>query len=700
MPIAILLLLAFPDPGLDRAVRQFASEWESDPVLVTASRGALPAFETPHSTEAVTARSLERRQVRTTPQALAQVPGVLVQETSPGQGSPFLRGFTGYLTLFLVDGIRLNNSVYRAGPNQYWGTVDPFSLARLEVVKGPASVLYGSDAVGGAVNAISKGPSTWGDGWGYGGHLLYRGATAEHSHQGRAEASVTHGRATGVHAGLSGKLFGTLVAGGDVGEQPDTGYDEWDADVKVEHFLDPDTRIVAAYQHNRINNAPRTHRLVTAKSFHGTAAGNELVHEFDQERWLTYAQFLKERIGGFLDSFRASLSWQTQEETRDRVRPPSSPGGPDRRDIEGFDVGTLGAFAQAEAATALGRVTFGAEWYHDFVDSFSSTNAIQGPVADDGGYDLAGIFVQDRFDAGERLELTFGVRFNYASASSDKVRDPVSGARISVDGDWSALVGSVRALYRAVPGRLHLFGGYSQGFRAPNFSDLTRFDVARSNEYEIPAPDLDSERYHAFEIGAKARRDGLFGEVALFYTLIRDQILPFPTGNTDAGGAVEISKSNAGDGYVCGVECSGGLDLGRGFSLFGLVHVQYGRVSNFTTAAAAEADEYVSRLLPLSGQLGIRWEEPERGRFWAEVATILADKADRLSSGDRRDTQRIPPGGTPGYAVVHLRGGLRIGEQLAVTLGVENVFDTAYRVHGSGHTMPGTNLVLTLTADF
>ena len=94
------------------------------------------------------------------PEALSETPGVLVQQTAHGQGSPYLRGFTGFRTVALVDGIRLNNSTFRDGPNQYWSTIDALAITRLEVVKGPASVMYGSDAVGGTVNASCGGRAT------------------------------------------------------------------------------------------------------------------------------------------------------------------------------------------------------------------------------------------------------------------------------------------------------------------------------------------------------------------------------------------------------------------------------------------------------------------------------------------------------------------------------------------------------------
>ncbi|MFI5403929.1 MAG: TonB-dependent receptor, partial [Planctomycetota bacterium] len=127
-------------------------------VVVTATREEQKDIDVPYATAEIDEQTVERRSYRSTPQALRNTPGVMVQETSPGQGSPFLRGFTGFRTLFLIDGIRLNNSTFREGPNQYWATVDPLSVARYDVVMGPSSVLYGSDAIGGTVQAITKTP--------------------------------------------------------------------------------------------------------------------------------------------------------------------------------------------------------------------------------------------------------------------------------------------------------------------------------------------------------------------------------------------------------------------------------------------------------------------------------------------------------------------------------------------------------------
>ncbi|MFM7183091.1 MAG: TonB-dependent receptor plug domain-containing protein [Verrucomicrobiales bacterium] len=129
------------------------------PVVVTATREMRSILEQPNSVVALDAEKFLETQARTLPEALLETPGILVQRTGPAQGSPFVRGFTGYRNLALIDGIRLNNSVFREGPNQYWGTIDPYGLAGIELVKGQGSVLYGSDAIGGTLNALTLRPT-------------------------------------------------------------------------------------------------------------------------------------------------------------------------------------------------------------------------------------------------------------------------------------------------------------------------------------------------------------------------------------------------------------------------------------------------------------------------------------------------------------------------------------------------------------
>ena len=98
-------------------------------------------------------------------------------------------------------------------------------------------------------------------------------------------------------------------------------------------------------------------------------------------------------------------------------------------------------------------------------------------------------------------------------------------------------------------------------------------------------------------------------------------------------------------------------------------------------------------------RFALRWDSPD-GKWWGELAGTFAGEADRLSSADKEDTQRIPPGGTPGYALFGLYGGYRVNDHLRVSIALENLLDQPYRTHGSGSNEPGFGVSTGITASF
>lgn len=676
------LFLSSSLPAFAQEEARTDSRWTT---LVTATAHEQAWIDTPYATTVVEEATLRERFARTTPQALAGVPGVSVQETSYGQGSPYLRGFTGYQTLMLVDGIRLNNSTFRSGPNQYWATVDPLTIARLEVVKGPSSVLHGSDALGGTVNAITRDPAGYGPAYGHGERLYHRVNGADRSHVTRFEHTGTWADRTGILIGGDAKVFGDLTGGRDTGLQPETGYREWSGDAKLEHWLDDETRLVVAHQVVHQNDVPRTHRTIFAVPFEGTSVGTDLRHDFDQQRSLTYLQVHRE--GADDGELHASVSWHEQDEVRHRLRT----GGPDE---QGVEVGTLGTFLSVTRPSSSGTWTVGADYYHDQVDSFSSTEPIQGPVADDATYDLIGAYVQDELEVARGSTLTLGGRFNFARVDARSVLDPATDTQIAIEDEWSAVVGSARLVHRLGEDGPRVFGGISQGFRAPNLSDLTRLDSARSNEFEIPSPGLDPEVTTNLEVGVKTESATLATQVAVFYTILEDLIQRRPTGNVTGTGEIEVVKENIGDGHAWGIEAEAALELGEGWSVFGGATFVEGYADNLPTGSTTIQEESLDKLMPFTAQLGARWEDE---RHWFEVVAVGAGDADKLSSADRGDTQRIPPGGTPAYLVFHARGGMRLSSWASLDVAVENLLDEDYRIHGSGQNMPGTSVLVGLT---
>ena len=457
-----------------------AAELVEESMIVTATRGDAEAVGLPFSVASIDMdQDMREGWHRSVPESLRYTPGIMVQRTAHGQGSPFIRGFTSQRTLFMIDGVRLNNSVFREGPNQYWATVDPYSIDHLEVVKGPGSVLYGSDAVGGTVQAITKGVS--GEGWTRHGNIRY--SDAENSVIGRLDVAGYLTDRVAIVLGGTVRDFGDLEGGDEVGTQPKTGYDEAAWDAKLIWTLNEDSSLTIAHFGMSLDDAWRTHKTIYGISWEGTTVGSELSRVLDQDRALTYAQYHHSGLSGIADQMTATVSWHHQEEEQYRTK---SDGA---TDWQGFDVGTLGLQAEFDKDTDSGMWTYGVEYYTDDVDSFKhklnddgsiKSSSVQGPVADDASYDTLGVYVQDQIDWTDQLGVILGARYSRAEADADTVQDPVSGDPISLEDDWDDVVGSARLRYFLTGDQTaQAYVGVSQGFRAPNLSDLTRLDGAR-----------------------------------------------------------------------------------------------------------------------------------------------------------------------------------------------------------------------------
>ncbi len=667
------------------------------PVVVTASRVAEPVNTVAASADTVSSETLRESQTRTVPEALDMTTGIMVQKTSYGQGSPYIRGFTGFRTLMLVDGIRLNSPVFREGANQYWNTVDSYSLDSLEVLKGPGSTLYGSDAVGGTVQAFTREPEYAPEGGGdvWGGRLAARVASAEHSVTGRAEGEYGSDRWAGIF-GVTYKDFGDLEGGKHVGRQEKTGYQEMDFDAKVRIALRGDRELVFAHYTVDQDDVWRTHRTPYGISWQGTAVGTEPVHSYDQDRSMTYLRYIDREATALYDEWQSTVYFQRQEETKDVVKSSGT------STVDGFDVQTWGASSDMIKETDIGTWAYGVEYVHDGIDSFRRSYqadgtlgsvGIQGPVADNSAYHTAALYVQDRVDLADRWELTLGGRATYARADIGRYENfetsPHTAA--AMDEHWFDFSGHARLSYRALDDCWWLYASVSQAYRAPGLSDLTRFDVSRSTDIETPSTNLDPEKYLTGEVGSRFTADPVSWHIAYFYTRIHDLII------RQAASDGYYTKLNGGDGYVHGVESEVEVRLGRHWlSRSGFTWME--GYTDYTGSDGEKISEPV-RTMPLTVYTSLRWESESR-RFWAEVAERASDCEDRLTAADKTDTQRIPPGGTPGYAVTDLRAGWRVKKGLSLVAGVENVLDKDYRIHGSGSNEPGRNLILSVEYRF
>lgn len=680
MKIHPTLLLATVTPA-------FAQDFLA-PVFVTASRVEQAESAVAYSTSHMDEDFIQQNLRRTLPDVLQYTPGVLVQKTANGHGSPFIRGFSGRQNLLMVDGVRLNNSTWRGGPVQYWNTVDPFSIDRLELVKSQGSVLYGSDAVGGTLNAFSK-SSGFADE--KAGEFFQHGTTyyeyrtnGEGSNIGHVESDFGVGGEWGIHLGLSGKDFGDIEDDA-VGRMKNTGYPEQDLDFRYDMALSARVSMTLAYQYVNQDDIWRWHRTRYNPGWvhgdHVATAGSYLTEIYDQERSLAYVKLTGENPenASWIRRWHSTLSWQNSQDSTDNRRTLT-----DHRN-SWIDLDTYGIDLGFESECGPGTMVYGMDFYQDEADSAAYRNGIyrasDRPVADGSIYQLLGIYSQYEWQPVQSVHITGGVRYTYAQAEWDAYRAPGAPKDLSGEGNWDDLSASVRALWDINP-NWALYGGVSQAFRAPNLNDLTGNAVSQGGLDSHGSPDLDPEKYVTAEVGTRYGNETLSGSLAAFYTWSRDAIISERVGpNTYA--------TNGGSGYVYGFEAEGLWKIDSSWSLSGMAAWNEGKTDSPVTG-----ERWLSKQLPFTGSLALRWTHPAQ-RIWVEGRLFVAVGEDRVDPVDQAsDPQRIPTHGTPGYIVASLRGGWQLNDHVELTCGLENITDEDYRNHGSGQNEPGFGAIL------
>lgn len=671
-----------------------------NPIIVTAGRSETAEKDVPYTVEEIDAKYIEENKRRTLPEALQFTPGVLVQKTANGHGSPYVRGFTGRQNLLMVDGVRINNSAWRSGPVQYWNTIDPYSIDHIELVKSQGSVLYGSDAIGGTMNVFTKSSNfrneTEGEFFTHGAAYYEYRSNGDDSHIGRIESSFGIGGQYGVMFGVTAKDYGDIRDSA-VGLMRNTGYPEQDLDFRFDMALNAQTTLTLVHQQVNQDAISRWHSTVFNPGWqhggHVAQPGTWLARTYDQERSLTYIRVEQENEdSAFIKRWNATVSYQTTRDSEAQYRTRT-----DRR-YQIAEIDTVGFDLTLESPLGPGDLVYGVDYYRDTTESEGyrrraapplAYDRATRPIADDSTYELFGAFTQYVFKPVEQFELTAGARYTYANAELGRYWDAAAGTdQYGADRDWDHVVGSLRGIYH-LNDCWSIYGGASQAFRAPNLDDLSGNLTARSGVAATGSVDVEPEEYITYELGTRHTTENTSLNFAAFYTDVDDLIVGVPV----SSGSATTVATNGRDGYVYGVELEGAWRFYPQWTLSGFGAWQDGRTETSAFVGGPLVDEPGSRLLPLTGSVALRWTSPAEV-FWIEGRVLAAAEENRLSASDRADNQRIPSGGTPNYITYMLHGGWKATDHLDLTAGVENITNEDYRNHGSGQNEPGFNAIV------
>ncbi|HQM70877.1 MAG TPA: TonB-dependent receptor [Bacteroidales bacterium] len=635
-------------------------------IVITANRFGSVGINTPEAIKVADELSIRENQLRTVPEALSITPGVFVQKTNHGGGSPFVRGLTGNQTLLLLDGVRLSNSTTRYGPNQYFNTIDVFSIEKMEVLRGSGSVQYGSDAIGGTIQAFSHQLRTTDESL-WGSSLLTRFATHGMEQSIRGGVNYSNNRIA-LRSGITWRNFGDIIGGDTTGKQSPTGYREFDYDLKGKINLTEKTSGTVLYQDVNQINVPVYHKV---------ALEDYKINKMDpQKRKLAYLRVDQEMGTGLFKSLSATASYQNTRETREIQKNESS-----TLRIENDKVRSLGISAEAVLETPeIWSGIIGIEVYNDLVNStrtdITSGNSTEkrGLYPDGSAMTSMAGFTVNSFDLGNWI-VTAGARFNTYVI---KVDDEALGLTKLTP---SALVGNL-ALLRKLSSTSNLFASLNTGFRAPNIDDLGTLGIV-DFRYETPNLDLKPESSVQYQIGYKYLDRKVRGEVYIYRNQLYNLITRSRVGEQYIEEYPVYQKENSDKSYIQGVETSWDYDFSNSWSFHGDITYTYGQ--NITK------NEPVRRIPPLFGRIAAEYNQ---GSWLVNVEWLAAAKQSRLAQGDK-DDNRIPEGGTPGWSVFNINSSYT-WKFITVDLSLRNILNADYRYHGSGVNGYGRSLLLTV----
>ncbi len=665
-------LLFLPAVAFSTAVRE--DQPTIDEIHVLATRRPAIVAEISSALTLIEADAVRMQKLVT--DALADEVGVFLQQTTPGQGAVIIRGLKGSSILHLVDGMRLNNAIFRSAPTQYFALIPPAAVERIEVLRGSPTSLYGSDAVGGVVQLVTRVPKFTLDSTSVRGDVIVSLDTAELGQMIRGTLDVgSRAFASSLSAGYSSTGDRRTGSGERVGP---SGYTSKSARFVMSANPHENRSWLLDLQYLRQPETPRVDELVAG--FGQTEPSSSEFSFAPNQRLFAHGAY--SHGDGWLGlDWQLDLAWQRIDD--DRVT--RNYLATERRH-ESNRSDLFATTASVTRQTARGSWIVGSEFYHDEVHSSRiEEDLISGqrqPLAprfpDQSTIRQIAVFGNIAHRLSDRHLLNGGVRFTSVAISL-----PASTASAAADIDINDVTGDLGWIFDLTHS-WHLVANIGRGFRAPNVFDLGTLGERPGNRFNIPNPDLGSEQVTNFDIGVRQESDRLRFELSLYWLEYEDKITSVLTGDVTPDGRDIVQSTNAASVTIRGAEAGATILLTDSLTARFVANYTWGE-QDIADLAVEPAD----RIPPLSGSLRLNYDSGRQLSFDAWLR--FAGSQDRLSARDVRDV-RIDPNGTGGWGIVGASVSWADGAAMQITAGADNILDKQYRSHGSGIDAPGRNL--------
>jgi len=663
----------------DESAPSDTSVYELPQVEVTATRTPRPVFLTPSPVSVLDQSSIMESSPANITDLFTTLPGTDVNGTGSNQPRPTIRGHRGQRILLLEDGVRLNNARRQQDFGELPAIVDPSAVKRVEVVRGPGSVLYGSDAIGGVVNIITQAPLQEG----FHGSLGYRYGSEGVQNGGRASIE---GRSGKWSIEASGTLRESGSAAAPSGSYGNIHLNE-DTMVHDTGIQDESTSFRAGYQINDGTNVwAKFERYQADTAGFGYVDPQDYAPEQPFVRILYPNQEFKKFTAGtqstldqaFADRLDVTGYVQNNERNFDLHVLVSAGPGQIATDTYNFtDLETYGG--RAEASKGLGdshRLTYGLDFFRDVSENTDSSSTLvtgfgppqqetsNTPLVPNASYQSFGAFAQDEWKAGSRTTLILGARGQQVTA---KTRDTEGIDDPEFESDDATVVGSANGLFK-ITNDFAAIASVGRAFRSPNL--VERFFNGPTPEgfgFQKRNLDLDPETSIDSNLGLRYRNGRISAEAFGFYTEIHDGIRIAATGDS-VNGMPAFQNVNVDELVHTGTEISAEARVVHNFHAG--ANWSYLNAENQEDSSPV-GEGYESKLNSWVG-----YRDPQE-RFWTEYHVRYVNEREDVQLGSNPVGESLPA-----FTVHSVRAGARLprvfGLDQRLGASVENLTDELY----------------------
>ena len=700
-------------------------------VVVSANKWEQNKSEIPNQVTEITPATIAFNNPKTTAEALGLSGQVFVQKSQLGGGSPIIRGFAANSVLIVVDGVRMNNAIYRGGNLQNVITLDANNLKGAEVVFGPGSVMYGSDALGGVMDFHTKDPKFSNNnkisinGLGflrYGsaanektGHFQWNVAKAKFASFTSLTFSDFDNLRTGNKRPDKFPDFGkrltyvtwisdrdTIVANSDVNKQAPSGYHQLNILQKFKWRIGELSELMYSGHYSTSSDIPRYDRL-TETGEDGMFKSAEWY--YGPQQWQMHAlQWSLFRPNQFFDQAKVITSYQRVKESRHDREFQSH----ERRNRhERVDLWALNADFDKEISGNQ-QVFYGVALTHDDVSSGAySRNIVTGETNvistryPGGGSQMTTFAAYSSYQWKIRPSLIFsaGLRYTYSSLKS-KFNDttffdfPFDLIRLKN----SAFNGSVGLVF--LPNQSWKVSMMvSSGFRAPNVDDVGKVFDSEPGNVVVPNPGLKPEYSYNGELGISKKVEGLFKiEGVVYYSILRDALV---RRDFTFNGQSQIiydgvlsqvqAEVNAGKAYIWGAHVNLTAKIGDYWTLKGAI--------THTEGKNTTDDLPLRHVTPAFGQTSLLFKKNKvQAAFYTRFSGGIG--FDDLAPSEQNKPHLYTSDGSLSWITLNFRSSYQVNTKLSLYASLENLLDTHYRPYSSGISAPGFNAVFSVRALF